>query len=344
VETLTERLLNFEKKAIEALKKAETIEDILTWEKNHTSASTWKDFFEEIKKETEETKKEISPKIQETKKRLEKEGTEKREKKEQEILEAKLLNDWIDVTKKTPIEKGSLHPISRIQKKIEDLFTSMGFEIADGPEIETEWHNFDALNIPEDHPARDMQDTFWIENTKNNPKKNYVLRTHTSCVQIRKMKEQGAPLKIIAPGRVYRNEATDMTHDTTFYQVEGLVIDKNISLSHLKGIIDTLLEGLFGKKIKTRFRPGFFPFVEPGLEVDMWFEYTDKNENPKARWIEFMGAGMVHPNVLRNGNIDPEKYSGFAFGFGLTRLAMKQYKIEDIRLLFTPKKNFLSQF
>jgi len=220
----------------------------------------------------------------------------------------------------------------------------MGFDIADGPEVETEWYNFDALNIPGDHPARDMQDTFWISHDSNDSQKNTVLRTQTSNVQIRWMEQYGAPLRMIAPGRVYRNEDVDMTHDATFYQVEGMMVDKGISLAHLKGAIGTMLSELFEKEIKIRIRPGYFPFVEPGLEIDIWFEFIDKNGNERAMWLEFMGAGMTHPEVLKNGGIDPEVYSGFAFGFGLTRLAMMKYSIDDIRLLSSAKKDFLQQF
>jgi len=220
----------------------------------------------------------------------------------------------------------------------------MGFEIADGPEVETEWHNFDALNVPAHHPARDMQDTFFVSSSSDDSHKNSVLRTQTSNIQIRKMLEKGAPVRIIAPGRVYRNEDVDATHDAMFYQVEGLVVDKNISVSHLKGTPETMLSAVFGKTMKVRIRPGYFPFVEPGLEVDIWWEYTDKNGEEKGRWLEFCGAGMVHPNVLRNSNVDPEIYTGFAFGFGLTRLVMMKYGIEDIRLLSSNKREFLQQF
>ena len=189
-----------------------------------------------------------------------------------------------------------------------------------------------------------MQDTFFVSSSSDDSHKNSVLRTQTSNIQIRKMLEKGAPVRIIAPGRVYRNEDVDATHDAMFYQVEGLVVDKNISVSHLKGTLETMLSAVFGKTMKVRIRPGYFPFVEPGLEVDIWWEYTDKNGEEKGRWLEFCGAGMVHPNVLRNSNVDPEIYTGFAFGFGLTRLVMMKYGIEDIRLLSSNKREFLQQF
>jgi phenylalanyl-tRNA synthetase alpha chain len=262
-------------------------------------------------------------------------------------LTKKLETEWIDVTKNFPIRNGALHPVSQVQEQVEEIFSSMGFEIADGPHIETEWHNFDALNIPASHPARDMQDTFWLQRDGENPNKNFVLRTQTSDVQIRKMLKHGAPARLIAPGRVFRNEDVDASHDAVFYQVEGLLVDKNISLAHLKGTIETMLSRLFEKETVIRFRPGYFPFVEPGLEVDFRCTLcsgkgckTCKNTG----WIEFMGAGMVHRNVLQNCNIDPEVFSGFAFGFGLTRLAMMKYSIGDIRLLSSQKIDFLSQF
>jgi len=272
---------------------------------------------------------------------------EKKEILEAAALNEKLREEKIDVTQQFPVKHGSMHPISHVQRQVEQIFTSMGFEIADGPEIESEWHNFDALNIPASHPARDMQDTFWISKKSENPDENFVLRTQTSDVQIRKMREHGAPIRLIAPGRVFRNEDVDATHDAVFYQVEGLLIDKNISLAHLKGTIETMLSQLFERETTVRLRPGYFPFVEPGFEVDFSCALcggqgckTCKNTG----WIEFMGAGMVHPNVLKNCDIDSTEFSGFAFGFGLTRLAMMKYGIGDIRLLSSPKIEFLSQF
>lgn len=287
-----------------------------------------------------EDKRSVGPVVQALKEELNQNFIKKRDVLEQAALNAKLKSDWIDVTKKKAFGAGNLHPISKIQREIETIFTSMGFEIADGPQVETEWNNFDALNIPSTHPARDMQDTFWIKTGSEDPHKNTVLRTQTSDVQIRSMLKNGAPMRLIAPGRVFRNEELDSTHDATFYQVEGLLIDKNINLSHLKGVLETMLSRLFEREIKIRIRPGYFPFVEPGLEVDIWFEIPGK----EGKWLEFMGAGMVHPNVLKNCDIDPEIYQGFAFGFGLTRLVMMKYEIEDIRLLASPKREFLSQF
>lgn len=218
---------------------------------------------------------------------------------------------------------GKLHPLTQTIRDMSRIFIDMGFEIADGPYVEDEWHNFDALNVPQDHPARDMQDTFFVKSKEG----SRVLRTHTSAVQIRFMQkfiEQGKklPLKIIAPGKVFRQEATDRTHEAQFHQLEGLVVGEKVSLAHLKGTLETFLREFYGTDIAFRFRPGYFPFVEPGIEIDLKFG---------DEWMEVLGAGMVHPNVLKNVGIDPEKYSGFAFGVGIDRLTMMKYNIKDIR-------------
>lgn len=223
-------------------------------------------------------------------------------------------------------KKGKIHPIQETIRSISEIFIDMGFEIADGVIIEDEWHNFDALNIPKDHPARDMQDTFFVEGAEEK-----VLRTHTSNVQIRFMEkfiEDGKkpPFKIIVPGKVFRQEATDATHEAAFYQMEGLVVGKDISLGHLKGTLEEFIHKMFGKDIEFRLRPGFFPFVEPGIEVDLML--GDK-------WVEILGAGMVHPNVLKNVGLDPKEYNGFAFGMGVERIAMRKYGVNDIRLFYT---------
>ncbi len=260
-----------------------------------------------------------------------------------------LEKEWIDVTQPilTPLvqQQGSLHPLTTIREIIERTFQSMGFDIHEGPEVESEYYNFEALNIPDDHPARDTQDTFWLKEKAG--KERLLLRTHTSPVQIRTMQELGAPLKIIVPGRVFRYEATDASHDTTFDQVEGLMIDKDISMSDLLGVSRTFLREVFEADVEVRLRPGYFPFVEPGVELDLSCVLCHGKGCTVCKttgWIEFMGAGMVHPNVLRAGNIDPKKYQGFAFGFGLTRLVMMKYKINDIRLLLSGDLRFLKQF
>ncbi len=300
-----------------------------------------------LKNLSDKERKIIGPEVQGFRSYFLEKVKEKKEKLEIEALNKELKSDWIDVTKSIPFQKGALHPLSLVQNRVEEIFMSMGFEIADGPEVETEWNNFDALNIPMSHPARDMQDTFWVRSGLDDPNKNLVLRTQTSNVQIRKMKEKGCPIRLIAPGRVFRAEAVDASHDAAFYQVEGLLVDENISLAHLKGTMEIFLTEFFERKEKVRLRPGYFPFVEPGLEVDFLCAICGGKGCKTCKysgWVEFMGAGMVHPNVLRNCNIDPEKYSGFAFGFGLTRLVMMKYGIDDIRLLSSQKKEFLEQF
>lgn len=240
---------------------------------------------------------------------------------------------------KTP---GSLHIYTHIIRQIEDIFTSMGYSLADGPEIETEYYNFDALNLPATHPARDMYDTIWVGDVPN-----MLLRTHTSPVQVRAMEQQGVPLAVFVPGRTYRHEATDATHDFMFSQVEGLFVDKNVSISNLIATSKAFLSALFEtKEIAIRVRPSYFPFVEPGLEIDFSCPFCKSGCSicKKSGFIELMGAGLVHPHVLHCGGIDPEIYSGFAFGFGLERLAMIKYGINDIRLFHGNKLSFLEQF
>ncbi len=261
----------------------------------------------------------------------------------------KVLNEeWIDLTAPgKKYEYGHLHPLTQTQYEVENIFHGMGFMIADGPEVEAEKYNFDDLNIPLSHPARDMQDTFFIDKKYDEQMGRLVLRTHTSPVQVRTMLKHGAPLRMIVPGRVFRNEALDASHEHTFDQVEGLMIDKNISLSHLKGVMTEFLSKLFERELKVRFRPGYFPFVEPGLELDMSCAICNGSGCKTCKhsgWIEFMGAGMVHPHVLKAGGLDPNIYQGWAFGFGLTRLVMMRYGIDDIRVLNGGDLRFVKQF
>ena len=250
-------------------------------------------------------------------------------------LDAKLAAESIDVTLPgRTAGAGGLHPVTRALERIEALFATMGFAVADGPEIETDYHCFTALNTPPNHPARSMQDTFYIADSE------HVLRPHTSPVQIRYMEAHQPPIRIICPGRVYRCDH-DATHSPMFHQIEGLWIDEGISLADLKGTLTQFFRAFFERDdMQIRFRPSFFPFVEPGVEVDMEWE----NKGGKIKWLEIGGAGVVHPQVLRNGGIDPEKYSGFAFGMGLDRLAMLKYGVNDLRLFFENDIKFLSQF
>ncbi|HXE65310.1 MAG TPA: phenylalanine--tRNA ligase subunit alpha [Bryobacteraceae bacterium] len=261
-------------------------------------------------------------------------------------LAAKLDSEWMDLT--TPasgVPTGSLHPITQVQWEIEDLFRSMGFSVLDGPEVETEFHNFDALNIPGDHPARDMQDTFWLDVGKNAG--GWLLRTHTSPVQVRGMEKLGPPLRMIAPGRVFRNESVDASHEHTFYQLEGMMIDRNVSVGNLIYFMKTLLTAIFRKEVTVRLRPGYFPFVEPGFELDIRCLICGGPGCPVCKqsgWVELLPCGLVNPHVLRMSGIDPKEWNGFAFGLGLTRLAMMRYAIDDIRWLQSGDLRFLRQF
>ncbi len=255
--------------------------------------------------------------------------------------EHSLQNEIIDISmpgKKQTI--GKRHPIDLLQESIKDIFISMGFTIEEGPDIELDYYNFEALNIPKNHPARGEQDTFYID-------ENIVLRTQTSPVQIRTMEKQKPPIKMISPGKVYRSDAVDATHSPIFYQVEGLVVDKGITFADLKGTLDVFTKKLYGENVKTKFRPHHFPFTEPSAEMDASC-FACGGAGCKvckgSGWIEILGCGMVHPQVLRNCGIDPEVYSGFAFGFGLDRMVMMKYEIDDIRLLYESDMRFLNQF
>jgi phenylalanyl-tRNA synthetase alpha chain len=256
-------------------------------------------------------------------------------------LQKRLDAEWLDVTLPAPgPRRGHLHPITRIQRELEELFSSLGFAVLDGPEVEDEYHNFDALNIPADHPARDMQDTFWLDGGN-------LLRTHTSPVQVRGMERLGPPLRMIAPGRVFRNESVDASHEHTFYQLEGMMIDREVSVANLLYFMKTLLTAIFHRDVTVRLRPGYFPFVEPGFELDIQCLICGGPGCPVCKqsgWVELLPCGLVNPKVLRMSGIDPEVWGGFAFGLGLTRLAMMRYGIDDIRHLQGGDLRFLEQF
>jgi len=269
----------------------------------------------------------------------------RREALENTALEEKLAADAVDVSLPgRGYSVGGRHPVSRAQSRIERIFTNAGFGVRSGPEIEDDFHNFTALNIPENHPARAMHDTFYF------PGGN-LLRTHTSPVQIRSIVKEGVPIRIIAPGRVYRNDS-DQTHTPMFHQVEGLVIDENISFANLKAVLHQFVEAFFERKAELRFRPSYFPFTEPSAEVDIrWGSYKDSDHksdtetSPHAgKWLEILGCGMVHPNVLESAGVDSEKYTGYAFGIGIERLAMLRYKVSDLRTFFENDLRFLRQF
>lgn len=282
--------------------------------------------------------------------------TKKIEEKNKKINPIKVSEkkEYFDIT--VPGKKpnlGHLHPLTLIREKAEEIFQSIGFSVVEGPEVETEWYNFDALNIPKDHPARDMWATFWIKEKNNSKSKirasKLLLRTHTSPVQIHYMEKNNPPVRIIAPGRVFRYEATDASHEINFYQLEGLMIDDKgkVTAANFKAIVEEFLKRFLGKETKIRLRPSFFPFTEPSFEVDaLCSNCLGKGCSVCSRsgWLEMMGAGMVHPNVLKNAGLNPKWLSGFAFGIGLDRLAMMKYKIDDIRLLYSGDLRFLQQF
>jgi phenylalanyl-tRNA synthetase alpha chain len=238
------------------------------------------------------------------------------------------------------VEKGHQHPITQMIAEINQIFSEIGFVFAEGPEAETEVYNFDKLNVAKDHPSRDMQDTFWFK--AKDVSEPMVLRTHTSPVQARFMETHEPPIRMIVPGKVFRNEATDATHEAQFYQLEGMYIDKGVHLGHLKGTLEHFFSRFFSGRTEVRFRPSFFPFVEPGVEVDM--KLLDGESKLVGKWIEVMGAGMIHPNVLRNCGIDPDVYSGFAFGMGIDRLGIMRHGIEDVRDYYTGDLRFVNQF
>jgi phenylalanyl-tRNA synthetase alpha chain len=257
------------------------------------------------------------------------------------LEEKKLAEEVIDITMPgRKSEEGRLHPMTQVMNRLKEIFMGMGFSIAEGPEVEYDYYNFEALNIPKNHPARDTQDTFYIDS-------NIVLRTQTSPMQVRVMEKTKPPIRIIAPGRVYRSDTQDATHSPVFHQIEGLVVDKNITMADLKGTLERFVKELYGKDTRVRFRPHHFPFTEPSAEMD----YSCFNCGGKGcsvckgeGWIEILGCGMVHPKVLANCGIDPEEYTGFAFGIGLERIAMGKFNINDLRLFFENDMRFLEQF
>ena len=272
---------------------------------------------------------------------IEKHIEEKKAELSAKMQEAKLKAEVVDVTMPGNAPKmGKLHPLTKVMNNLKDTFIGMGFEIAEGPEVEKDYYNFEALNIPKNHPARDTQDTFYID-------ENTVLRTQTSPMQVRVMEKQKPPIRVIAPGRVYRSDTVDATHSPVFHQIEGLVVDKGVTMADLKGTLEVFLKELYGEKTKVRFRPHHFPFTEPSAEADVSCFACGGKGCPVCKgegWIEVLGCGMVHPKVLANCGIDPEVYSGFAFGIGLERIAMGKYDIHDLRLFFENDLRFLDQF
>ena len=328
--------------ALEALAKASTLDQV---EAVRVDALGRKGRLNEISKSfgklSQEDRKRIGQLLNTVKQELE----EKLETRQSALaggaLDARLESEWLDLTAPAPGPRpGSLHPVTQVQREIEELFRSLGFTVLDGPEVETEFYNFDALNIPSDHPARDTQDTFWLKDGR-------LLRTHTSPVQVRGLEKYGPPLKMIAPGRAFRNEEVDASHEHTFYQLEGMMVDRDVSVAHLIYFMKTLLSAVFHRDVTVRLRPGFFPFVEPGFELDIQCLICGGKGCPVCKqsgWVELMPCGLVNPAVLRYSGVDPEQWNGFAFGLGLTRLAMMRYAVDDIRLMMSGDLRFFKQF
>lgn len=327
------------KEALDNLKQIKNKEDLDLFKKDYLSKKgKIRELFSLIKDRPIEEKKTLGQKINQLASEVEeifllKEKDFNKEEKEE-----------IDLTLPAkPTEMGSLHPITQVRREIERIFQLMGFSVVEGPEIEDEWHNFDALNIPEGHPARDalsLGKTFYL-------KGGNVLRTQTSSAQVRYMKKMKPPIKIIVPGKVYRYEKTDASHETNFFQLEGLLVDENVSVANLKAVLKKFLEEFFKREVDIRLRPSYFPFTEPSFEVDMLCTVCNGkgcSACKRTGWVEILGSGIVHPNVIKNGGLDPKKYKGFAFGLSIDRPTMMNYKINDIRLFHSGNLNFLKQF
>lgn len=330
-ETLKQIIINLEQE----LKNCEKEADILNVKSKYLGKkSELNTYLGKLKEMSVEEKKTNGPILNQVKKELERLVEERLE-----LINNQEINSF-DETLPVELEIGSLHPITIIAHEVTDIMKRMGFTVITGPEMESDYYNFEALNVPKDHPARDMQDTYYLNN-------DMLLRTQTSGNQIHAMEKYGAPLRVCAPGRVFRNEDIDASHENTFFQVEGMVIDKGVSIENLLYVMQQILSELFQKEVKVRLRPGYFPFTEPSYEMDMSCLICGGTGCPTCKnsgYIEMVGSGMVHPNVLKAGGIDPEEYTGFAFGIGLTRLAMMKYKVNDIRGFNSGDLRFLEQF
>ena len=328
---MKELLNSIEAKARESLENAKSIVDVETIRVELLGKKgALVDVLKGLKDLSIEEKKEVGMLANKIKVELEEKINLKKTELEKMKLEAEIAKSKkIDISIPVDTSLGSLHPITVVTHDIEEVFKSMGFTVEDGNEVETEYNNFEAVNVPKSHPARDMQDTFWLENHE-------LLKTQTSAAQNRIMKKYGAPLKAIFPGRCFRNEALDASHENTFFQMEGMMIDKDISVSNLIYFMKKMLSEIFEKDVNVRLRPGFFPFTEPSFELDISCPYCDSKGCrvcKQSGWIELCPCGLIHPNVLKEGGIDPDEYSGFAFGLGLSRLAMMKYNIDDLRVL-----------
>jgi phenylalanyl-tRNA synthetase alpha chain len=338
---LKEELMKLKDKTVEVLSKSDTIEQLNDLKvKVLGKKGELTNILRGMAKLTPEDRPVIGKLANEIKADLEQKFTEKTQILKKQLKEKRMAEEYIDVTIPSKISLGNRHPLTLVMDEIREIFTGLGYQVMEGPEVESDYYNFEALNTPKDHPARDVQDTFYIT-------EEILLRTQTSPVQVRTMEEQKPPLKIIAPGRVFRSDAVDATHSPIFHQVEGLAIGEGFTMGDLKGTLVAFIKEMFGSDRKARFRPHFFPFTEPSAEVDISCiacqgkgcricSYTG--------WLEILGCGMVHPNVLRNVGLDPEKINGFAFGMGVERIAMLKYGINDLRLFYENDLRFLKQF
>ena len=328
---MLDKILEFQ---MEAKKRLDSVKDSSSVEEIRVDFLGKKgkviEILKNLKSVEESKRKEVASRANKLRVEIEAKIEAKKEEIKEKEYEEKIRNTKkVDLSLPVDLKLGSLHPITVVEKELIDIFESMGFTVEDGNEVETEYNNFEAVNVPKHHPARDMQDTFWLENGQ-------LLKTQTSAAQNKIMKKYGAPLKAIFPGRCFRNEELDASHENTFFQMEGMMIDKDVSIANLIYFMKTLLSEIFKKDVEVRLRPGYFPFVEPGFELDIKCLYCEGKGCKVCKhggWIELCPCGMIHPNVLKMGGIDPEEYSGFAFGLGLSRLAMMKYGINDLRIL-----------
>lgn len=343
---LSERIAKIETEARQALEAVKTSDELKAWEVKYCGRkSALNELLRGLKDLSPAERRVIGPLANAAKQSL----TQALQKTEQELFSKSA--DWekerVDVTAPGhAVPVGHLHPITRLEHRIEDIFLSMGFAVASGPEVESEWYNFDALNIPADHPARDMQDTFWLK-ADEKQKERFLMRTHTSAVQARYMEKHKPPFRIIIPGRIFRNEATDASHEHTFHQFECLMVDENVSVANFKYVAQKFFESFFEKKVEIRLRPSFFPFTEPSFEFDLSCVLCGGKGCPVCKqsgWLEIGGAGIVNQKVFEATGYPRGRYKGFAWGFGVTRLAMMKYEIPDIRLFMSGDLRFIRQF
>ena len=348
--SLKEQLVSLERHAISDLEKIKTERELDEWRINYQGRRNGQlpKLLEELPKLPIEDRKEVGIAANELRSKLETGYKKRLQEIKTSELQDKLLEESIDVS--LPGRKhaiGKLHPTTQTIREISSIFVNLGYQIVDGPEVESDYYNFEALNIPPDHPARDQWDTLWLDYNNADGIRTLLLRTHTSPMQIRTMEQQEPPIRVIVPGRCYRHEATDATHESMFFQIEGLTVDKGITFADLKGTLYTFARKLFGEERKIRFRCDFFPFVEPGVDMSIdcfSCDGTGCRVCSNSGWIEIMGAGMVHPNVLERVGYDPEIYTGFAFGMGPERISMLKHGIDDIRHFYNNDLRFLEQF